>query len=71
MTSDNIINFPGHVTRVANPRRVTVDQYADLMIYDVYTKDGCHGLYFENFSSEQQVHDFLHDLDEFFMQTVE
>ena len=62
-----IIQFPKNATSVFNPRRVTVDQYANLSIYDVYTKDNCRGLYIEGFRSDQEAADFLHDLDEFFI----
>ena len=71
--TDNIINFPrssGDIT-IFNKRHVTVEQYANLLIYNVVTKDGSRGIYIEGFADSNESEIFLKELDIFFMNSTE
>jgi hypothetical protein len=64
-SKSNVIVFPN--CNPSNARRVTVEEYSQLMIYDVLPVDGARGIFIDGFTSKAESDKFIHDLDDFFL----
>lgn len=67
--NNNVIRFPN--SGPSHPRRINIEQFAGLKIYDVIPNDGTRGVYIDGFSSKAESDKFIHDLDDFFLGKIE